>query len=233
MSNQFNSISGAKRSLHVQVARDIARGVLSGELPVGSIIPNEQDLCEQFGVSRTALREAVKLLTAKGLLESRPKIGTKVMERSYWNFLDSQLLEWMDGLMDTDLLCTQFLDFRKAIEPEACALAASHATVEQRIELSELFQKMTAIATAPEFDQESWIDIDLQFHRLIFSSTGNHFYLPFGHILTTMFINFFIKASHEGNVCLEDHKNIYESIMAGNAEKARAASCNHLIKSQF
>lgn len=79
MAGSFNSISGSKRSLHVQVAREIARGILSGNLPQGSIIPGEMALCEQFGISRTALREAVKLLTSKGLLESRPKIGIEAL----------------------------------------------------------------------------------------------------------------------------------------------------------
>ncbi|MEZ9134764.1 FadR/GntR family transcriptional regulator, partial [Vibrio sp. 10N.222.51.C8] len=173
MVSTFNSISGSKRSLHVQVAREIARGILSGELPQGSIIPGEMALCEQFGISRTALREAVKLLTSKGLLESRPKIGTRVVDRAYWNFLDPQLIEWMDGLTDIDQFCSQFLGLRRAIEPEACALAAKFATAEQRIELSEIFQKMVEVDAAEVFDQESWTNIDIRFHSLIFNATGN------------------------------------------------------------
>ena len=110
MSSTFNSISGSKRSLHVQVAREIARGILSGDLAEGSVIPGEMVLCEEFGISRTALREAVKLLTSKGLLVSRPKIGTKVVDRAFWNFLDPQLIEWMDGLIDTQEFCEQFHD---------------------------------------------------------------------------------------------------------------------------
>ncbi|MEZ9562663.1 FadR/GntR family transcriptional regulator, partial [Vibrio splendidus] len=198
MVTTFNSISGSKRSLHVQVAREIARGILSGELPQGSIIPGEMALCEQFGISRTALREAVKLLTSKGLLESRPKIGTRVVDRAYWNFLDPQLIEWMDGLTDVDQFCSQFLGLRRAIEPEACALAAKFATAEQRVELSEIFQKMVEVDEAEVFDQERWTDIDTRFHSLIFNATGNDFYLPFGNILTTMFINFIVHSSEEG-----------------------------------
>lgn len=232
MSSTFNSISGSKRSLHVQVAREIARGILSGELPEGSVIPGEMALCAQFGISRTALREAVKLLTSKGLLESRPKIGTKVVQRAYWNFLDPQLLEWMDGLIDTQTFCEQFLGLRRAIEPEACALAALHATAEQRIELSEAFQKMCDIAQAPEFNQKAWIEIDMKFHNLIFNSTGNNFYLPFGNILQTMFKNFFAHSSQEGDVCLNEHRHIYEAIMAGNADKARKYSADHLQSSK-
>ncbi|PQJ84209.1 FadR/GntR family transcriptional regulator [Aliivibrio sifiae] len=232
MSGSFNVISGSKRSLHVQVAREIARGILSGKLPQGSIIPGEMALCEQFGVSRTALREAVKLLTSKGLLESRPKIGTRVVDRAYWNFLDPQLIEWMDGLADVDQFCSQFLGLRRAIEPEACALAAKFATAEQRIELSETFQKMVEVSEAEEFVQADWTSIDTKFHSLIFNATGNDFYLPFGNILTTMFVNFIVHSSEEGSTCINEHRQIYEAIMAGNSDKARQASANHLQESK-
>ncbi|MGX1926782.1 FadR/GntR family transcriptional regulator [Vibrio sp. NH-7] len=232
MTGSFSSISGSKRSLHVQVAREIARGILSGKLAQGSILPGEMDLCEQFGVSRTALREAVKLLTSKGLLESRPKVGTRVIDRAYWNFLDPQLIEWMDGLADTDQFCSQFLGLRRAIEPEACALAAKHATAEQRIELSETFQKMVEVAEAPVFDQAKWMEIDTKFHSLIFNATGNDFYLPFGNILTTMFVNFIAHSSEEGSTCINEHRQIYDAIMAGNSDKARQASANHLLDSK-
>ncbi|WP_117234898.1 FadR/GntR family transcriptional regulator [Vibrio maerlii] len=229
MSGAFNSIAGSKRSLHVQVAREIARGILSGKLAQGSILPGEMELCEQFGVSRTALREAVKLLTSKGLLQSRPKVGTKVIDRAYWNFLDPQLIEWMDGLADTDQFCGQFLGLRRAIEPEACALAAQFATAEQRIQLSETFQEMVEVAESPVFDQEKWMDVDTRFHSLIFNATGNDFYLPFGNILTTMFVNFIAHSSEEGSTCINEHRQIYDAIMAGNSDKARQASANHLI----
>ncbi|ANO34516.1 GntR family transcriptional regulator [Vibrio breoganii] len=228
MSGSFNSIAGSKRSLHVQVAREIARGILSGELAQGSILPGEMSLCEQFGISRTALREAVKLLTSKGLLESRPKVGTKVVNRAFWNFLDPQLIEWMDGLADVDQFCMQFLGLRRAIEPEACALAAQFATAEQRIELSETFQEMVEVASESELNIERWTDVDTRFHSLIFNSTGNDFYLPFGNILTTMFVNFIVHSSEEGSTCINEHRAIYNAIMAGNSDKARQASAEHL-----
>lgn len=226
MANNFALISTSTRSLHIQVARSIARRILSGELPQGSIAPNEMTLCEQFGVSRTALREAMKLLTSKGLLESRPKIGTKIVTRDRWNFLDPQLIEWMDGLSDPEEFCSQFLGLRRAVEPEACALAAVHATAEQRIELSEIFQKMVKVTQ--NFDQETWTKVDLSFHQLIFNSTNNDFYLPFGNILSTMFKTFIIHSSKNGDVCLDEHRHIYEAIMAGDSDRARSASQDHL-----
>lgn len=229
MASSFVQIAGSKRSLHVQVAREIARKVLSDELPQGSIIPGEMELCEQFAVSRTALREAIKLLTSKGLLESRPKIGTKVRSRDNWNFLDAQLLDWAVGIENTEKVYQEFLALRKAIEPEAAALAASNATAEQRIQLSATFQKMSDIAK--DFDQAAWTAADMEFHRLVFLSTGNSFYLPFANVLCTMFESFISHSSQDGSTCIDEHRAIYDAIMAGNSDKAREANQLLLNKS--
>lgn len=222
MSPRFSTISGSARNLHLQVARTIARGILSGDLPQGSKIPNEMNLCEQFGISRTALREAVKLLSSKGLLRSKPKIGTTVTDKTNWNFLDAQLLEWIDGIENSKVFYQQFLGLRKAIEPEACALAAKNASAEQRIELSDAFQKMEEVAN--DFDHDRWAEVDMHFHRLIFLSTDNDFYLPFGNVLATIFTSFILYSSEDGGVCIEEHRAIYAAIMAGKEEQAREAS---------
>jgi len=222
MSSIFTTISNSSRSLHVQVARTIARSILSDELPQGSVIPGEMVLCEQFGISRTALREAVKLLTSKGLLRSKPKIGTTVIEKTNWNYLDPQLLEWMDGLNGCDIFYQQFWGLRKAIEPEACALAARNATVRQQIELSEIFQKMEKIAK--DFDHIRWAEEDMHFHRLIYLATGNDFYLPFGNVLATIFRRFITSSSKQSGTCIDQHRAIHEAIMAGKEEQARQAS---------
>jgi DNA-binding FadR family transcriptional regulator len=91
---------------------------------------------------------------------------------------------------------------------------------------------MCNIDEAEVFDMEKWTEVDTKFHRLIFSSTGNDFYLPFGNILTTMFVNFIAHSSEEGSTCINEHREIYEAIMAGNADKARQASAEHLHESK-
>ena len=128
----FTAVEDSNRRIHIQVARQIARKILSGELKENQKLPSEMELCEALGVSRTALRESTKLLSAKGLIESKPKVGTSILPRSNWHFLDAQLLEWIQDIADIQPFLTQFLGLRKAIEPEACALAAMHARVEQR-----------------------------------------------------------------------------------------------------
>lgn len=229
MNNQFSQIAGSKRSLHVQVAREIARKILSEEVAQNEIIPSEMVLCEQFSVSRTALREAIKLLTSKGLLESKPKVGTRVKTRDNWNFLDPQLLSWITDIGNNEDVYQEFLALRKAIEPEAAALAAKNATAEQRILLSATFQKMNDIAV--NFEVGSWTEADMEFHRLVFLSTGNSFYLPFANVLCTMFESFIGHSSEEGGTCINEHREIYDAIMAGDADKARQANIALLTNS--
>src|SRR6266480_6010336 len=81
------------RSLHDRVVHAIGRKILGGELPPGALLPAEPEL----GASRTVLREAIKVLAAKGLVEARPKTGTRVRPRDAWNLLDPDVLAWQQG----------------------------------------------------------------------------------------------------------------------------------------
>lgn len=222
MFSNFTTISGSKQSLHVQVASSIACRILSGDLAQGSFLPGEMLLSVQMGISRTALREAVKLLNSKGLLLSKSKIGTMVIEKSNWNYLDPQLLEWMNTVNHSEIFYQQFLALRKTVEPEASALAAKNATPEQLIEFSEIFKKMENIAK--DFDHIRWAEEDMHFHRLIYLSTGNDFYMPFGNVLATIYRSFSTYNEEDNGTCIEAHRAIYAAIMAGDQVKAREAS---------
>ncbi len=209
-------------NLHNQVAQQLGQMILTGELAASSILPSEVVLCEQFSVSRTALREAIKLLTSKGLLSSRPKVGTKVQPKKNWNFLDPQLLEWLSYVSSKKDIYYHFLFLRRAIEPEACSLAALNASAEQRKKLSVVFQKMTYLSQ--HFDHEGWTENDLKFHQIIFRSTGNDFFASFGNTLSSMMRNFLYYSSEGQKVCYEEHLAIYNAIMAGDAQKAKQAA---------
>ncbi|AXT73002.1 FadR/GntR family transcriptional regulator [Vibrio sp. dhg] len=219
---EFALVGNSNHKIHVQVARQIARKILSEELRQNEKLPSEMELCKLFGVSRTALRESTKLLSAKGLILSKPKVGTTVLPRNYWHFLDPQLLEWIQDLEDTKPFLSQFLGLRKAIEPEACALAANNASAEQRKELSVIFQRMSMAAN--RHDYEDWIMNDHLFHQTIFLCTRNHFYIPFSNILSTIFKLFIDESVEGGRFCLNEHRSIYDAIMAGNQFQARLAS---------
>lgn len=219
---EFALVGNSNHKIHVQVARQIARKILSEELSQNEKLPSEMELCKLFGVSRTALRESTKLLCAKGLIISKPKVGTRVLPRNHWHFLDPQLIDWIQDLEDIKPFLSQFLGLRKAIEPEACALAACHASAEQRKQLSVIFQRMSLAAGRHDYNE--WIIHDHLFHQTIFLSTGNQFYVPFSNILSTIFKTFIDHAVEGGRFCLEEHRAIYDAIMAGNQFQARLAS---------
>ncbi|UYI50088.1 FadR family transcriptional regulator [Vibrio natriegens] len=219
---EFSLVSNSNHKIHVQVARQIARKILSDELSQNEKLPCEMELCKLFGVSRTALRESTKLLSAKGLILSKPKVGTTVLPRNHWHFLDPQLLEWIQDLEDTQPFLSQFLGLRKAIEPEACALAACNASADQRKELSVIFQRMSLAARLHDYDD--WIINDHLFHQTIFLCTGNQFYVPFSNILSTIFKLFIDQSVEGGRFCLDEHRLIYDAIMTGNQFQARLAS---------
>ena len=131
-------------------------------------------------------------------------------------------MDWIQDIDDIQPFLAQFLGLRKAIEPEACALAAMNATAEQRKTLSILFQKMTT--AAENFNYPEWGLNDHLFHQTIFLSTGNQFYIPFGNVLNTIFKQFISHSSEGGRFCIAEHRDIYTAIMTGNANQARHAA---------
>ncbi|WP_086981033.1 FadR/GntR family transcriptional regulator [Vibrio aphrogenes] len=213
--------------LNVYIAQQIATQIINGQLEVGAKLPNELELCKTFGVSRTALRESIKLLASKGLISSKPKVGTFIQPRKHWQFLDKQLLEWLKDNEDPSRFLDQFLGLRKAIEPAACALCSQYATQEQRQRLTKHFLNMEKASLAK--DADAWTEADLNFHALIFQSTSNDFFTPFGNVLTTVYKSFFNHTSVRGHFCIKEHKAVYQAIIDRNAVEARQAS-NILLK---
>src|SRR5438876_7310314 len=133
------------RSLHDRVVHAIGRKILHGDLPPGALLPAEPEL----GASRTVVREAVKVLAAKGLVESRPKTGTRVRPRNAWNLLDPDVLAWQhDGAVDAALLRT-LTEVRRIIEPAAAELAAARADARDIVALERALQQMEAAAGPP------------------------------------------------------------------------------------
>src|SRR5262245_41954936 len=134
---------------HVQLGRNLTYGMLDAlgrSIVIGRYdtrsFPTEADLAKQHGVSRSVTREAVKMLTAKGLLSARPRQGTKVTPISSWNLFDTDVLRWLLERKFSVELLKQFTQLRVAIEPEAAALAAQHADERARAAITAGLQRM-------------------------------------------------------------------------------------------
>lgn len=167
--------------LHHTVVGQIGRKIVRGEFLPGEALPNADDLSEMLGVSRTVLREAVKVLAGKGLVVSRPKTGTRVLPRSEWNFLDSDLLSWRYSDNPSEADVNALFELRRAIEPVAAALAAANATSEQIAEINAALVQMEAAGD----DGELFAEPDLVFHQTILRMTGNELIGSLGALIET------------------------------------------------
>ncbi|AEF48072.1 GntR domain protein [Serratia sp. AS12] len=225
---QFNAQQqAAQRNLSYLLAEKLGQQILAGDYQAGSILPGEMELGEQFGVSRTAVREAVKMLAAKGMLLPRPRIGTRVMPQSQWNFLDQDLLTWWMTRENFDQVMQHFLILRTSLEPQACSLAAANASAQQTALLAELMAEMRALHT--QFDRERWIQVDTQFHQLIYEASGNPFLTSFANLFSSVYQSYFRAITGNEVIKLQHHQAIVDAILAGDSNQALAA-CQVLLK---
>ncbi|MCG7584438.1 FadR/GntR family transcriptional regulator [Photobacterium sp. OFAV2-7] len=209
------------RNLSYKLAESIGQRILRGETVPGDILPGEVELGEMYGVSRTAVREAIKMLAAKGMVLPRPRIGTRVLPKRNWNYLDQDLLAWLSFDHHTELV-NEFQQVRMTLEPEAAALTAVHASDEDREELQSLMDEMYKLGE--EFDQEKWIEVDTRYHQLIYFASGNHFISPFGNLFKAVFESYFRIITRDRVLKLDIHQRIVDGIMARDPEAARQAT---------
>ena len=225
---QFNAQQqAAQRNLSYLLAEKLGQQILAGDYQAGSILPGEMELGEQFGVSRTAVREAVKMLAAKGMLLPRPRIGTRVMPQSQWNFLDQDLLTWWMTKENFDQVMQHFLILRTSLEPQACSLAAANASTQQTARLAELMAEMRALHV--QFDRGHWIQVDTQFHQLIYEASGNPFLTSFANLFSSVYQSYFRAITGNEVIKLQNHQAIVDAILAGDGAGALAA-CQVLLR---
>jgi DNA-binding FadR family transcriptional regulator len=168
-----------RSGLHNQIAEHLGLQIMHGDLAPGFVLPNETILGTQFGVSRTVLREAIKVLASKGLVEVRRKTGTRVRPNVDWNSLDPEVLSWQFSGDAIPAGTTDLLELRKLIEPSAARFASIRATGGEIAGIAEALRAMeTSVG-----DPERAVDADLRFHLAILEATHNSFMRPFGALV--------------------------------------------------
>jgi DNA-binding FadR family transcriptional regulator len=156
--------------LHREVVHQLGLLVLGDETAPGAALPDETALSERFGVSRTVVREAIKVLASKGLVESRPKVGTQVRPRRSWNLLDSDVLVWRYEAGPDEGFLEDISEVREIIEPPAAAFAAKRATT---VEVAEILAWCNRMEDAAADDGDDYIDADMEFHMAILDACHN------------------------------------------------------------
>jgi DNA-binding FadR family transcriptional regulator len=158
-------------NLREQVLNAIGGRIISGELSPGDVLPKEDTLSEQYEVSRTVIREAVKGLAARGLVESRPKVGTIIKPRDDWQMLDPSVLEWVASSSSEKEFMLRLAEVRLAIEPGMAGIAARSASAEDIEKISAAYEKLEAA----QGDEDVWAKADLAFHTSIVDACKNEF----------------------------------------------------------
>ncbi len=217
----FETSSALIRNVHSQVADRVGISIVRGEVGIGETLPSEMQICEMMDVSRTVVREAIRTLTGKGLVESRPKSGTRVRPPQQWNQLDPDVLRWRLEASDMDSYLAKLFQLRCAVEPAAAALAAKSAGEEDLALIRTAYEGMAAAKV-----NEKFVAADIAFHQAIYFATRNEFFWPIAQMFdVTLRQSFTIAArgSHRARALVEHHA-VLEAIATRNAEAAREAT---------
>ena len=220
-----------KRNLREQVVDEIGSEIMSGRLKPGDFLPSEDVLLVRYNISRTVLREALNMLTGKGILDARPKRGTIVRPRSEWSQLDPIVLGWQRarrGVPAFDGGRDALMEVRLIVEPGAAALAAQRGTDTDFAAIEEAYIAMEKAGDSPE----DFMAADLAFHIACLYASKNDFLAPIAHaIRSEMMASLRItNRDPETNrtVSLPLHKAILDAIVAGAPEAAVTAMRKHL-----
>lgn len=212
------------RSRTARVTRSIGLSIVSGRYPQNSILPGVPELMQRFGVSRTVLREAMKTLAGKGLIEAKARIGTRVRDRAYWNLFDPDVLLWHAASGFEPLFLMQLTEMRMALEPEAAAIAAERRLDADVVEMRKWADRMGA----PGITAQGFVDADLNFHLAVAKATGNPFMASISTLIEVALVAVLMVSQpvldpprHRKSVA--DHKRIAEAIARGSAGAARSA----------
>lgn len=209
-------------SLHSAVASQLGHLIAQGRLEPGSILPNEAALGKDFGVSRTALREAIKVLASKGLVEVRRKTGTRINAHAQWNMLDPEVLGWMFSGYGAPAGLPDLMEVRMLVEPAAARMAAMRADAGDLKQIQDALVQMEA-ATG---DLRYSVDADLRFHMAVLQAAHNMFMRPFGALIQAALRASFRLTSSNTDLyrrTLPLHRKVLHAIEAKNAAKAQAA----------
>jgi DNA-binding FadR family transcriptional regulator len=200
----------------------IGEEVISGLLKPGQTLPNETELCGQLGVSRSVLREAVRVLVSKGLLETRSRLGTRVRTRDAWNLLDPVVLTWQSAVKPQDCFIRELFGLRRLIEPAVAALAAECLTDSDLFALEACYRDMIAAGDDPE----RFFEPDQRFHQTILQAVGNSLVQALGQTVKqalTLNLHLSLQAPRGQQRAMPLHRAVLDALRHRNANAGREA----------
>lgn len=224
-------MSGINRGLNLtqQVADTLGSAIIRGRYNSENPVPSEAVLCEEMQVSRSAAREAVKSLAAKGLITSRARQGIRILPETEWNLFDADVLRWMRDANPSLELLKEFTELRVAVESEAAKLAAERQNTQKIAKIAEALERMKNAETGLDDPLES----DIAFHLSILDASENRFFMQLGRIIdTTLRVSIRFTNMRTGVQAgnYAEHKKIYDGIVNNQPDQA-SANARQLIRS--
>ncbi|MGW3042642.1 FadR/GntR family transcriptional regulator [Kitasatospora sp. NPDC001159] len=206
-----------------RVLDELGPAIASGEIPEGAVLRGEE-LEERFGVSRTVVREAVRVLEGMRLVASRRRVGITVQPKSLWDVFDPMVIRWRLAGSDRSAQLRSLGSLRVAVEPAAAALAAVHATDDDRRELGSLAVELTVTARAA--DLATFLEHDIAFHALVLRASGNEMFAHLGDTVGAVLTGrteYHLMPHQPEPYAVRLHREVAEAICAGDAGHAEAA----------
>ncbi|HET9820500.1 MAG TPA: FadR/GntR family transcriptional regulator [Burkholderiaceae bacterium] len=211
------------KNVHGHTLDLLGEAIMAGRYPPGSTMPPETALCEELGVSRTVVREAVKSLVAKGLVVTGPKVGTRVMPEEHWNWFDPSVVVWRSRLGLTPEFLRDLQELRRVVEPAGVRLAAERATA---ADIAEIESAYAAMKQAIEHGGD-YVSNDLRFHQGLLRAAHNRMIVQMSKALGAL-----LRTSFEISTTRPDgpasslplHRAVLDAVIARNPAKAERAS---------
>lgn len=218
----------SSRGLHRQLVNEVGRAIVAGETPPGGTIDPDA-LAADSDVSRTVVRETLRVLADKGLLDARPRRGTFVLDKNSWNLLDPDVLRWQFETLSNPDVLEQLHEVRVMVEPAAAELAARRRTPEDLATLEDAIRRMAESDDAAA----AIVEADLQFHLGLIAATHNDLVRQLGLVIQTgLAARDRYVHTHRISIrqALQVHRDVADAVAAGDARSAHEAMLRLLQK---
>ncbi|MEQ1734938.1 MAG: FadR/GntR family transcriptional regulator [Rhodoglobus sp.] len=215
----------AMRGLQGRVIDGVGLQIIGGLYAPGELLPKEAELSDEYGVSRTSVREAMRVLAAKGLVDIRQKVGTRVRQPELWNVFDADLLRWHSEAGRGEVVMRDLVEVRQIMEPAAARLAAGRASMNDLRRIDDALQKMVRNPTDPE----AYAHADVEFHQAVYAASHNVLLRQFGAVVADfMYLTFNVQQNAAGDAeelsqDAKSHAAVFSAIDRGNGEAAADA----------
>ena len=212
------------KNVHGNTVDYLGEAIVAGRYAVGASLPPEPMLCQQLGVSRTVVREAVKSLIAKGLITTGPKVGTRVLPPDHWNWFDPDVIVWQSKAGLTPEFLRDLQDMRRVVEPAAMRLTAERATAKDIADIEDAYAGMKRAVEGGG----DYVTHDLRFHQGLLRACGNRMLVQMSKALGAL-----LRTSFEISTRRKDgprsslplHREVLDAVIARNPDRAEKAIC--------